>query len=195
VARARADGARLTAGLGGTGLAAATAIAVAGEAVEPFDGVVRVLAWSGVAAAAAGVAVAVASAGWVAALLLGAAACVSQTGSSTLDARLVPLAAVLLLVAELVAWSAEARAAAPTGHPWGTRLLVLAGSALAGGGAAALVAAAATAPVGDDLAWAALGAGGLVLVAAVGVALARQAAPGVPSRQPLPVPEGRRLGR
>ena len=93
-------------------------------------------------------------------------------------ARVVPLAAGLLLLAELVGWSSEALTSAPPGVPWTARLTVLAVTVAGAGGATALVAAGVTAPVGDDLAWAALGCAGLALVAVLGVGLARSVSDG-----------------
>ena len=132
------------------------------------------LAWAAVAVAAVGVVGAWPQLGVVAALLAGAGFCVDRLDEGAgLDARVVPLAAGLLLLAELVAWSAEARTAQPPGVPPSTRLLVLGATVLGAGGATSIVAAVVVAPLGDDLVFAALAAAGLVLVATLGVGLAR----------------------
>lgn len=159
---------------GAAGLLVAVVLAVAIGGEGRFGGLVTAAAWLGVAAAAAGVVGALPQLGVVAALLSGAAFCLTRIdGEGTLDARVVPVAAALLLLAELVAWSAEAKVAAPPGVPPASRLGVLALTVAGAGGITALVAAVVTAPLGDDLALAALGAAGVALVAALVLGLAR----------------------
>jgi hypothetical protein len=174
MATTRAVRARLTAGVAAAALAAVLVLGL--DTGGSLGGLVAMLGWAGVGVAVAGVVGAWPQLGPVAALLVGAAFCVTRFEEpGALDARVVPLAAALLLLAELVAWSCEAQTAAPPGVPAPTRLAVLGITVAVGGGVTALVAAVVTAPIHDDLAVAALGGAALALVTVVGVGLARGA--------------------
>lgn len=124
----------------------------------------------------AGVGLGLPACGPVAAGLLGAAFLSSSSGrGAALDARTPFVAAALLLLAELIAWSAEARTQAilVPGAPV-PRLAVLtvaAGTSLV---AATLLAALVTIPVGRDLALTASGATAVALLTAMLVGLAQR---------------------
>ena len=134
----------------------------------------RGLCLAAVIAASIGVVGAVPAAGPITAASLGAGYVVAQVGAdATIDPRLVPLAIALFAVAELVAWSAEERAARPPGARPRVRAQRLVEAAAAGGAAALGVAAVVTTAPPNDLAVAAVGVAALALTAGVIATLAR----------------------
>lgn len=132
------------------------------------------LAGAGVAVGLLGAVARWASLGIVAAALLGAAfAATRYNAPRVVDGRSIVIAVALLLLAEAVAWAAEGGAGGVPGLPARRRLVALALASTAGAAGAALVTVLVTLPVTEDLAVAALGGGGLALVAAVVLSLAR----------------------
>jgi hypothetical protein len=114
-----------------------------------------------------------AKAGPVLALILGAAFLASMPATpGRLDAWSVPAGVGLLVLCEALALVSERRRAATPGVPLVARLAPLVLVVAVAGGVAAVVAALVTAPVGDALVLAALGAAGVVLAVAVLLSLA-----------------------
>ena len=174
-----AAGARLTTGAIAITVAASLAAApLATGDPGPLRPLVVAFAVLGLVAAVAGVGFAVPSLGPAAAVLLAAAfvATLADRGRA-LDARTPLVAAGLLLVAELVAWSAEARDAGTivpgAGLP---RSAVLAAIAAGAWAATVALAAVVTLPFGRDLAYTAAGALAVAAVTALLLGLAQRRA-------------------
>jgi hypothetical protein len=161
-----------------TGAAAiASAVAVAALPLTdagPFVLLVRALGVAGVALAVAGVAFGWAAWGQLAALALGAelVATLHHRGPVVAPTTAV-VAGGLLLVAELVAWSAEERTAGRPGTPPLRRATTTGAIVAASVVASAAVAGFVELPFGRDLALIAVGAGAVALVTGVLLATAR----------------------
>lgn len=148
-------------------LTAGFAVTIVGGDTELAPAVAGLAAFA-VLAALAGAAGGWPSTGPLVALALGAAFVLTRVGEPrVVDARAVPAAIVLFLLAELVAWSAEERNARPPGVPPLLRVRRLAVNTALGGAASLLVGAAAVAPAIDDLGLAAIGVASVAVVAVV----------------------------
>jgi hypothetical protein len=161
-------------------LAVLVAAAVAGASAST-DGrlasLAATLAWIGVAFVSVAVVAGWPSVGIAGALLLGAGFVATRfEASSGLDRRAVVLGPALLLLCELVAWSADARTSRPPGVRPATRALTIGAAIALAGALTAVVAAVTTMPIGDALGLAAVGATAVVLVAGAIVSSARSVA-------------------
>ncbi|CAA9227417.1 MAG: hypothetical protein AVDCRST_MAG50-1580 [uncultured Acidimicrobiales bacterium] len=140
-----------------------------------FDGLVRAAGYGGVAATAIGVVTAAAHWSVVAAAALGVALATTWYGGVVSGSVRVALFGIgLLLLAELIGWSAEAREETFPDSGWQPRavvLLLLIGGCLVASG---LVLGILSMPVPEDLVLAAIGIGAVVLV--VGTLLTRSQA-------------------
>jgi hypothetical protein len=167
--------ARIAAG-GAALLVVAVIVLLVGRTDSRLDGLVSSLAVLGVLITVAALALGWSSFGVLAAVLEGAAFCASRFESPhTLDLAAVALAPALLLLAELVSWSADERVRVRGGASPSTRAATIAAVVVATGAMTAVIASIATLPVGDALVLAALG---VVAVVVVTLALLAGAEPG-----------------
>lgn len=164
MAPSRPPTARIAAGA----LAVVVAVACATPIVQTtsrLDDLVTTLAVLGAVATAGGVLFAFSSLGVLGAAFLGAAFCASRfEAPHTVDLAVVALAPALLLLCELVSWSADERVRVRGGVPQGVRAATIAAAVLGAGAITAVIASIATLPVGDALVLAALAVAAMVLL-------------------------------